>query len=202
MIVRKFLRLIQKKGDHVIRIESDRLSLRTFVESDAKKLAQLLQKNKYFWSIYEPLHEASYYTEEAQYKKILEGLHLQQVNREYSFGIYPKDSEQLIGHISLYAIKRLPYSSAFIGYSIDEDFTRQGIATEAVNRVVQFAFNVVNLHRIEAYVSPKNIASVKVLEKANFQREGLLRELLFINGKWEDHYMYSLLQNEYLQLNN
>ncbi|NLY80695.1 MAG: GNAT family N-acetyltransferase, partial [Lysinibacillus sp.] len=173
----------------MIRIESDRLSLRTFVESDAKKLAQLIQRNKYFWATYEPLHDAEYYTEEAQFKKILEGIHLQRANREYSFGIYIKDSDQLIGHISLYAIKRLPYSSAFIGYSIDENFTRQGIATEAVNQVVQFAFNVVNLHRIEAYVSPKNIASVKVLEKANFKREGLLRKLLYINGSWEDHYM-------------
>ena len=68
-----------------------------------------------------------------------------------------------------------------------------------MNEVVQFAFNVVNLHRIEAYVSPKNIASVKVLEKANFKREGLLRELLYINGSWEDHYMYALLQSDYFR---
>ncbi|MEK4254524.1 GNAT family protein [Ureibacillus sp. FSL K6-0165] len=198
-MVKKLLQIFKKKGDHVIRIESDRLHLRTFVETDAKKLAELLQRNKYFWATYEPLHDAEYYTEEAQFRKILEGLHLQRTNREYSFGIFTKDEEQLIGHISLYAIKRLPYSSAFIGYSIDERFTGQGIATEAVNEVVQFAFNVVNLHRIEAYVSPKNIASVKVLEKANFKREGLLRELLYINGSWEDHYMYALLQSDYFR---
>lgn len=198
----KFLRFFHKKGDNVIRIESDRLSLRTFVESDAKKLAQLVKRNKYFWATYEPLHEEGYYTEEAQFKKILESLHLQRTNREYSFGIYTKGEEQLIGHISLYAIKRMPYSSAFIGYSIDESFTRKGIATEAVNQVVHFAFNVVNLHRIEAYVSPKNIASIKVLEKANFKREGLLRELLYINGSWEDHFMYAILQEEHFQMKN
>mgnify|MGYP001951790289 FL=1 len=197
--MRKFLKVFQKKGDRVIRIESDRLHLRTFVEKDAKDLAKLMQKNKYFWATYEPLHDAAFYTEEAQYRKIVEGIHLQRSNREYSFGIFTKNEEQLIGHISLYAIKRLPYSSAFIGYSIDEQFTRQGIATEAVKEVVQFGFNVLNLHRIEAYVSPKNIASIKVLEKSNFKREGLLRELLYINGSWEDHYIYALLQGEYFR---
>lgn len=192
-MVRKLLNLIQKKGDKVVKIEGDRCYLRTFVESDAKILAELIIKNKYFWSIHEPLHEDEFYTEEAQFKKILESIHLLRANREYSFGIFTKDRNKLIGHISLYAIKRLPYSSAFIGYSVDENYTRRGIATDAVNKVVQFGFDVVKLHRIEAYVSPRNHGSVKVLENANFTREGLLRELLFINGKWEDHYMYAIL---------
>lgn len=201
-MMKKFLQIFKKKGDQVIRIESERLHLRTFVESDAKNLAELMQRNKYFWATYEPLYDAEYYTEEAQYRKILEGMHLQRSNREYSFGIFTKDEKELIGHISLYAIKRLPYSSAFIGYSIDERHTGQGIATEAVKEVVQFAFNVVNLHRIEAYVSPKNIASIKVLEKANFKREGLLKELLYINGSWEDHYIYALLRNDFFRRGN
>lgn len=201
-MVMKFFKLFIKKGDHVVQIESDRLKLRTFVESDAKELAMLLQRNKFFWATYEPLHDAEFYTEEAQFRKILESIHLQRTNREFSFGIYIKDTNQLIGHISLYAIKRLPYSSAFIGYSIDERHTGKGIATEAVEQVVQFAFNVINIHRIEAYVSPKNIASVKVLEKSNFTREGLLRKLLYINGNWEDHYMYALLQEDYVKGNS
>ncbi|RHW34798.1 N-acetyltransferase [Lysinibacillus yapensis] len=180
----------------MVKIEGDRLLLRTFVESDAKSLAELMKRNKYFWATHEPLHEEDFYTEEAQFKKILESIHLLRANREYSFGIYPKGSNVLIGHISLYAIKRLPYNSAFIGYSIDEKYTRKGIATEAVKEVVQFAFRKVKLHRLEAYVSPKNEGSIRVLENAQFIREGLLRELLYINGNWEDHYIYSLLKEE------
>lgn len=197
MMVKKFLNLLHKKGDKLVKIEGERLLLRTFMESDAKSLADLMRRNKYFWSIHEPLHEEDFYTEEAQFKKILESIHLLRANREYSFGIYPKGSNVLIGHISLYAIKRLPYNSAFIGYSIDEKYTRKGIATEAVKTVVQFAFRNVKLHRIEAYVSPKNSGSIKVLENAQFVREGLLRELLYINGSWEDHYLYSLLQDDF-----
>ncbi|HWL24422.1 MAG TPA: GNAT family protein [Ureibacillus sp.] len=196
-MVRKFFNLLQKKGDHVVKIEGERLYLKTFIESDARSLSELLTNNKYFWAQYEPLHEEYFYTEDAQLRKILESMQLMRVNREYSFGIYTKGRHQLIGHISLYAIKKLPYSSAFIGYSIDERFTRKGIASEAVNHLVRFGFNELNLHRIEAYVSPKNIGSIKVLERANFVREGLLRKLLYINGVWEDHYMYSILKEEH-----
>ncbi|WP_179966035.1 MULTISPECIES: GNAT family N-acetyltransferase [Lysinibacillus] len=195
-MVKKFLNLLHKKGDHVVKLDGDRLTLRTFIESDARSLAELMRNNKQFWATHEPMHEDEFYTEEAQFKKILESMHLLRANREYSFGIYPKGSNLLIGHISLYAIKRLPYNSGFVGYSVDEKYTRKGIATEAVNEVVKFAFNVAKLHRIEAYVSPKNFGSIKVLENANFVREGLLRELLYINGSWEDHYLYSLLRND------
>ncbi|SOB99980.1 ribosomal-protein-alanine N-acetyltransferase [Ureibacillus xyleni] len=195
-MVKKILNLLHKKGDHVVRLEGERLLLRTFMESDARSLAELMRNNRKFWAIHEPMHEDDFYTEEAQFKKILEGIHLLRANREYSFGIYPKGSNHLIGHISLYAIKRLPYNSAFIGYSVDERYTRKGIATEAVNEVVKFGFNVVKLHRIEAYVSPKNYGSIKVLENADFVREGLLRELLYINGSWEDHFLYSLLRED------
>jgi [ribosomal protein S5]-alanine N-acetyltransferase len=195
--VKGLFKLLQKKGDPMVRLIGQQCSLCTFTPSDAKALAKLLLDNKYFWSTHEPLHRDDFYTEEAQYRKILESIQLLQSNREFSFGIYDVNSEQLIGHISLYSIKRLPYSSGFVGYSLDKEFVGRGIATEAVNLVLQFAFYTLNLHRVEAYVAPQNIASVRVLEKSGFKQEGLLRELLFINGVWVDHYMYAMLQSEY-----
>lgn len=189
--------VLPKKGDHVIKLLGQQCMLRTFVETDANALAQLLQNNKFFWSIYEPLHRDEYYSEQTQRQKIIEGLRLSQENREFSFGIFDRQTQQLIGHISLYAIKRLPYSSAFVGYSMDQHYAGRGIATEAVALVLEFAFRTLNIHRIEAYVAPENVASVRVLEKSEFVREGLLRELLFINGHWVDHYMYAILQRDY-----
>lgn len=182
-----------------MRLDGEKCFLCTFGESDAKALAKLLADNKHFWSTYEPLHRDDFYTEEAQYKKILEGLQLLALNREFSFGIYEKGSEKLIGHISLYAIKRMPYSSAFVGYSMDQQFVGRGIATEAVKLVMELAFVSLKLHRVEAYIAPGNVASIRVIEKAGFIKEGLLRKLLFINGDWIDHYMYAILEEEYLQ---
>ena len=198
-MLKSLFNLFRKKGDRLVRLDGDKCYLQTFSESDAKDLATLLLNNKHFWSTYEPLHRDDFYTEEAQYKKILEGLQLLALNREFSFGIYDRETEQLIGHISLYAIKRLPYSSAFIGYSMDENFAGRGIATEAVKLVVDFAFTSLNLHRVEAYIAPENISSIRVVEKAAFVREGLMRKLLYINGEWVDHYMYAILQEDYLQ---
>lgn len=186
----------RQKDDRTVRLYGENCTLRTFNRGDAAKLASLMARNKYFWSTFEPLHRDDFYTEEAQYKKIVESMQMMEMKREFTFGIFTRDEQQLIGHISLYAIKRLPYSSAFIGYAMDEHFTGKGIATEAVKLVLQFAFETLNLHRIEAYIAPENTSSIRVVEKVGFRQEGLLRELLYINGKWFDHHMYALLQHE------
>ena len=180
-----------------MRLDGVRCYLQTFSERDAAELAALLSRNKYFWSQFEPIHRDDFYTVETQHKKILESLQMLALKREFSFGIYDWQSNKLIGHIALYAIKRLPYSSAFVGYSMDEHFTGRGITTEAVNLVLQLAFQSLNLHRVEAYIAPDNIASIKVIEKNGFQREGYLRKLLYINGQWIDHNLYAILDEEF-----
>ena len=181
----------------MIVLEGQTCYLRTLREDDAAWLAHLVAKNRYYWSVFEPRHQDSYFTPAVQREKILESLHHMKNQREFSFGIFDWRTNELIGHISMYSIKRLPFSSAFIGYSIDEMNAGKGIATEAVQLVVKYGMEVVGLHRIEAYVSPRNIGSIRVLEKANMQREGLLRQLLFINGEWEDHFLYAMLENDY-----
>lgn len=194
---KQFFKKIRQKDDSTVRLHGAACTLRTFYEGDARQLASLLARNKYFWSTFEPLHREDFYTEEAQYKKIIEGLQMMAMRREFTFGVFTQDGRELIGHISLYAIKRLPYSSAFVGYAMDERYIGKGIATEAVKLVVQFAFETLNLHRVEAFIAPENKSSIRVVEKIGFQQEGLMRELLYINGKWVDHYMYALLKHEY-----
>jgi len=193
-MVLKICNLLRKKGGNVVSIQGEKCYVRTFQEKDAQSLTGLVSRNKYFWSTYEPLQRPEYYTIDAQYKKIQESLYLMGSKREYTFGIYELGTNNLIGHISLYAIKRLPYSSAFVGYAMDEIYVGKGIVTEAVELVVQFAFEQIGLHRVEAYVSTENSASIRVLEKSGFQQEGLLRKLLYINGQWVDHYMYARLE--------
>lgn len=181
----------------MVSVSGQQITLRTLGPHDAQQTTELILRNKYYWSQYEPLHHDSYYLYETQYRKIVESLHLLRENREFSFGIFDNVTQQLVGQISLFSIKRLPYSSGFIGYSIDEQFIGRGLATEAVQLAVEFAFSTVKLHRVEAYVSPKNSGSIRVLEKGQFVQEGLLRKFLFINGVWEDHYLYALLVDDY-----
>lgn len=181
----------------MILLEGEQCYLRILTEDDAYQFTQLLIANKEYWTEFEPRHDNTYYTVAIQRDKIRESLYQMRDRREYNFGIFDSETSLIIGQISLYSIKRLPFSSGFVGYSIDQRQTGRGIGTEALSLINQFAFEKVNLQRVEAYVSPRNVGSVKVLEKAHFQREGLLRQLLFINGVWEDHYMYAIVEGDY-----
>ncbi len=68
--------------------------------------------------------------------------------------------------------------------------------TDALNVLVRFGFDTLKLHRIEAACIPDNARSIRVLEKAGFQREGLLRSYLRINGSWQDHYLYARIVDD------
>lgn len=181
----------------VIILEGSTCYLRILTEEDAVVFTDLVLRNKEYWTVFEPRHDASYYTVPMQKEKIRESLYQMRDRREYNFGIFNSETSKLVGQISLYSIKRLPFSSGFVGYSIDHECVGRGIGTEALKLITQFGFETVGLHRIEAYVSPRNSASIRVLEKAEFEREGLHRKLLYINGVWEDHYMYAQLEGDY-----
>ncbi len=181
----------------MILLEGKTCYLRTLYEEDAWVFANLVHRNREYWSVFEPRHQDSYFTEAVQREKIRESLHHMKNKREYSFGIFDQFTSELLGHISMYSVKRLPFSSAFIGYSIDEKHAGKGISSEAVQLVVKYGIESLQLHRIEAYVSPRNVGSIRVLEKAKMQQEGLLRKLLFINGVWEDHFLYAIIEDDY-----
>ena len=181
----------------VILLEGTTCYLRILTEEDAVIFTELVSRNKEYWTVFEPRHDASYYTVPMQREKIRESLYQMRDRREYNFGIFDSETSKLVGQISLYSIKRLPFSSGFVGYSIDHESAGKGMGTEALEMVTKFGFETAGLHRVEAYVSPRNVASIRVLEKTKFDREGLHRKLLYINGVWEDHYMYAQLEDDY-----
>jgi [ribosomal protein S5]-alanine N-acetyltransferase len=75
-------------------------------------------------------------------------------------------------------------------------YAKQGYMTAAVRAVVPFVFDTLELHRLEAACLPSNTASMRLLEKTGFQREGLARRYLRINGVWQDHLLYALLESD------
>ena len=196
-MLRNLWNLLRNNREEVIRIKGELCYIRPLVPQDARDLTNLLIRNINYWTKFEPRHNGIYYTEYTQQNKILDSMRLRSVQLEYLCGIYDIDSNTLIGQISLYAIKRLPFSSCFIGYALDEQSVGRGITSEAVQLMVHFAFEYLQINRIEAYVSPQNTASIRVLEKTGFLCEGLLKELLYINGYWEDHYLYAITKTKY-----
>src|SRR5205085_692254 len=75
---------------------------------------------------------------------------------------------------------------------VDRAANGRGICTEAVGLVVGIALDRLGLHRVQAAVMPRNAASIRVLEKNGFRREGLAPRYLRINGRWEDHLIFAV----------
>jgi ribosomal-protein-alanine N-acetyltransferase len=114
-----------------------------------------------------------------------------------TFFIFENRSGRLTGGITLGNIRHGVAQSGHIGYWIGERFAGQGLMVDAVKLVISFAFDSLRLHRLEAACIPGNARSIRVLEKAGFQREGLLKSYLKINGVWQDHYLYALIAGEH-----
>ncbi|TCP57571.1 RimJ/RimL family protein N-acetyltransferase [Tumebacillus sp. BK434] len=175
----------------------ERVYIRTFEVSDAEAMTALLVKNRAFWGQFETSRSDDEYTVEYQ-RRNLEQMRAEWVkDRGYFFGIFLQENDRLIGDIGIHMIARGPCQSAFVGYSLDEEHNGKGYATEALRLVVDFGFHDINLHRLQADAAPENPASYRVLEKAGFQREGTERKNLLINGKWQDHLQYAIINEHW-----
>jgi ribosomal-protein-alanine N-acetyltransferase len=92
----------------------------------------------------------------------------------------------------------LEHSRAEIGYAItNDDYKNKGLMSEALSPIIGYGFEQMNLHRIEAFIGPANLASQKLVQKKGFQKEGVLREHYFKQGVTEDSIVYSLLNTQH-----
>lgn len=117
----------------------------------------------------------------------------------YGWSMILNDDKTFVGEIGLnLAAER--FRSGEIFYSVSSAYWGKGYASEAARAIVHFAFENLQLHRLEAGVATFNPGSIRVLEKIGMQREGLRRKILPINGEWIDNYMYAMLEEDYAQL--
>lgn len=146
------------------------------------------RRNRDFLRATDPIRAEEFYTEEFQRKLLSEAAQARQEGRGCRFFITPVgEPGRVIGFVALNNIVWGAFRSCFLGYALDKDYLRRGYMTGAVALVTDYAFRRLGLHRIEANVMPRNVASLGVLEKNGFQSEGLSRAYLSINGVWEDH---------------
>lgn len=116
-------------------------------------------------------------------------------NEGINWAITSKENDTMLGLIGLYRIKPEHYR-AEIGYMVLPEFQRKGIIPEAILCLVNYGFNSLKLHSIEAVIDPQNKASEKVLQKCGFLKEGHFKENEYYDGKFIDSAIYSLLNNE------
>jgi ribosomal-protein-alanine N-acetyltransferase len=111
----------------------------------------------------------------------------------YAFLAFRHSDGAMIGGITLTNFRRGAAQSASIGYWMGEPYAGRGYMTAAVAALVPFAHSALRIRRLEAACLPTNAASIKLLERLHFVREGLAREYLSIAGRWQDHLLYAHL---------
>jgi ribosomal-protein-alanine N-acetyltransferase len=173
------------------------LILRSLTINDAEEFFHFRKRNAEFFKPWSPTYPVDYFSPDYHIKNlaqiesdVLKGVLVQ-------FGVYQQTyQKKMIGSVVFSNIIMGPFKSCFLGYRIDKDELNKGYATEAIIAGSKYMFNEKELHRIEANIIPRNIASIKAIEKAGFIYEGISKRYLNINGVWEDHMHYVLLNSE------
>jgi ribosomal-protein-alanine N-acetyltransferase len=106
------------------------------------------------------------------------------------------ETHAIIGVINLNEIVRGCFQSAYLGYYIGAPFVGQGYMQEALTLVIQYAFTELHLHRLEANIQPENQASIALVRRCGFHREGFSLRYLNVNGEWKDHERWAILADE------
>jgi RimJ/RimL family protein N-acetyltransferase len=107
-----------------------------------------------------------------------------------------KGQDRMIGKCILFQFSE-QNRRAEIGYILNRDYWRRGLMQQALGAVIDFAFDTLKLHRIEADVDALNTASLGILEKLGFEREGLFRERWFVYEEWQHSVMLGLLKRDW-----
>ena len=108
-------------------------------------------------------------------------------------------NDSIIGAINLSQIFRKSFQNAYLGYYVGADHAGKGYMTEAISLILKFAFKELKLHRIEANVQLENKASIAVLKKNGFTKEGFSKKYLKIGGKWRDHERWAIVAEDWKQ---
>ena len=177
-------------------LRGERVFLRAPRHSDYLEWAALRQASRAFLEPWEP-RWASDELERSGWRQ-----RMRRYREDFAAGnaiaymIFETAGGRLVGGITLGNIRYGVSQSAQIGYWTGERHAGRGYMQDAVRALVAHAFGAMRLHRIEAACIPGNARSIRVLEKAGFTREGLLRSYLRINGVWQDHYIYARIAGE------
>jgi ribosomal-protein-alanine N-acetyltransferase len=168
--------------------------MRTLRLSDASALADAYVRNRGYLSSWEPVRPEEYYTEAWQAADIASRLVVADAGEGCPLGLFAGDT--LVGRFNLAGVVRGPFQSAGLGYWVDSNYAGRGLASAAVQTIVETARDVLGLHRIEASTLLHNAGSQRVLLKAGFRQIGMAPRYLKIAGKWQDHNLYQVVLHE------
>ena len=170
-------------------LTSERLRLRRITKDDVADLFEIRSNESAMKYIDRPI--AKTHEDALNLIKVIDEVYEKQDG--VTWAICLKIDHKLIGTIGFWKMDK-PNFRAEIGYILNPSFHRRGLMNEALNVVIDFGFNQLNLHSIEANINPLNEASRKILLKLGFVQEAYFRENYFSNGRFLDSAIFSLIK--------
>lgn len=173
-----------------------RITLRTPEMADHEAWAALRLQSRAFLTQWEPLWPSNDLTRAAFRSRIKRYWRDIEDDHAYPFFIFNNGNGALLGAITISNVRRGVAQMGTLGYWIGEPHARAGHMTAAAALIRAFAFQHLQLHRLEAACLPNNAASIALLKRSGFREEGLARSYLKINGQWQDHLLFGCLADD------
>ncbi len=179
-----------------VRLLGSKVFLRPSDRTDEKQWIIIREESREFLESWEPTWPADATTSAAFRRRLKKFSADWRDGLTYAFLIFRREDEVLVGGITLSNVRRGVSLSASMGYWMGKMHARNGYMAEAIQLSLDFSFDTLGLHRIEAACLPSNTPSRNLLLKSGFVQEGFARSYLRINGTWQDHVCYAILRTD------
>jgi RimJ/RimL family protein N-acetyltransferase len=179
-------------GDELPKLTGHRVELRWLTRHDAPAILAIFGDAEVvrYWST-PPLRSLGEATD------LIEEIHqLFRSRRLFQWGVFRPETNEVIGTCTLFNIDPR-HQRAEVGFALGRSEWGHGLATEALEVLIRFAYQTLNIHRLEADVDPENERSLRLLGRQGFQREGFLRQRWYHLGEFRDTILLGLLRNEW-----
>lgn len=179
-----------------IAIETERMTLRLPQPSDRDAWIDLRRSSADFLQPWEPEWMPDHLTRRGYSARVYWAQRSVAQGNAVPLFLVRREDQMLVGALTLDNIRRGPAQTGTIGYWTGERYARMGYMSEAIRAVVHFAFEDLDLSRIEAACLPENKPSRGVLEQSGFKYEGVAQSYLQIAGRWRTHVLYANLRSD------
>jgi ribosomal-protein-alanine N-acetyltransferase len=191
-----FMRGLTFPGGQQPVIKGDGVYLRYPRMSDYPLWSKLRGESRAFLSPWEPMWARDELSKGAFRRRLKRYQKESRLDTGYAFFVFRSEDDALLGGCTLSNVRRGVTQCCALGYWVGERFARQGYMFSAVRALIPFIFATLGMHRIEAACLPSNEPSQNLLQKAGFRHEGVAKGYLHINGEWQDHALFALLEDE------
>lgn len=180
---------------HKHHVATERFALRPTTFDDSARLLAYHQQNREHLQPWSPARAAAFYTLEAMRELLDQQDHDMETDTAVHLVIQFPDSEEFLGLCSFTNIVRGPFQACHLGFSLAASHQGKGYMHEALEAAIRHMFDAGHLHRIMANYQPHNQRSEQLLQRLGFEREGLAKKYLQINGEWKDHVLTALIND-------